>query len=244
MSSTSASTHQDRPWHIADDVVALPQPIVNVVLIGSANAGDRGWILVDAGLPGTEGSITSAAAERFGSDARPAAIVLPHAHYDHVGALKTLASRWDARIYFPRLEMPYVTCETSYPPPDPTAGGGAMTWTSPHLTRGPIDVGDRAQVLMNPTDVPLLSEWTLIETPGHPPGHTSLFRESDGVLVVAGDAFITTNQESAAAALMKPVHIQSLPIYFTHDWQSARRSVSALRAASTHRHQRSWSSTR
>ena len=51
-------------------------------------AGDRQWTLIDAGVPGLSGLIESAASERFGQDARPAAIVMTHGHFDHVGVLK------------------------------------------------------------------------------------------------------------------------------------------------------------
>jgi hypothetical protein len=44
--------------------------IVNIVFFGPSKAGDRGWVLIDAGLPGTKGLIKNAAAERFGSDRR------------------------------------------------------------------------------------------------------------------------------------------------------------------------------
>ena len=40
--------------------------------------------------------------------------------------------------------------------------------------------------------------WRWLHTPGHTPGHVSLWRESDRTLI-AGDAFITTRQESAYA---------------------------------------------
>ena len=72
---------------------------VNVSFVGAPGAGDRQWVLIDAGVPGTAGTIEKAAAERFGEHARPAAIVLTHGHVDHRGALPALAAKWDAPIY-------------------------------------------------------------------------------------------------------------------------------------------------
>jgi glyoxylase-like metal-dependent hydrolase (beta-lactamase superfamily II) len=71
--------------------------------------------------------------------------------------------------------------------------------------------------------------WRAIHTPGHSPGHISLYREADGLLI-AGDAFVTTKQESAIGALLKPQVVHRPPAYFTPDWQSARRSVETLAA--------------
>ena len=43
-----------------------------------------------------------------------------------------------------------------------------------------------------------------------------------------GDAFITTRQESAYAALTQAPEMHGPPMYFTPDWESARRSVQML----------------
>ena len=127
------------------------------------------------------------------------------------------------------LELPYLTGRASYPPPDPTVGGGLMaslSWSSP---RGPIDLGDRVRTLPGDQTVPGLSGWRWIATPGHSPGHVSFFRPSDRTLI-AGDAFVTTKQESALAVLAQRPEVHGPPAYFTQDWGAARRSVEALAA--------------
>jgi glyoxylase-like metal-dependent hydrolase (beta-lactamase superfamily II) len=69
--------------------------------------------------------------------------------------------------------------------------------------------------------------WRWLHTPGHTPGHVSLWRETDRLLV-AGDAFITTRQESAYAAITQAPEMRGPPMYFTPDWVSARASVQSL----------------
>ena len=69
---------------IAPDLAYRRLGLVNAVFYGEP--GKPGWVLVDAGVLGTRGLILRAAEERFGKDVPPAAIVLTHAHFDHVGA--------------------------------------------------------------------------------------------------------------------------------------------------------------
>src|SRR5947209_4121014 len=83
----------DRTHVIAPDLAYKRLAIVNVVFYGLPLARDREWVLIDAGIRGTAGLIRRAAEKRFGS--RPAAIILTHGHFDHVGALGDLAERWD-----------------------------------------------------------------------------------------------------------------------------------------------------
>lgn len=212
---------------VTDDVACLPLSIVNVYFFGEPGAGDRSWVLIDAGLAFSGRCIARAAAERFGVDSRPAAILLTHGHFDHVGALLGLAHRWDVPVYAHELEMPYLTGRSSYPPPDPAVGGGAMSLLSRLYPRGPIDLGDRVHPLPADGSVPDMPGWRWVHTPGHTAGHVSLFRDSDRTLI-AGDAFVTQCQESALGVLTQSRKVRRPPAYYTTDWQAARRSVEML----------------
>jgi glyoxylase-like metal-dependent hydrolase (beta-lactamase superfamily II) len=214
---------------VAPDVAYLRTVFVNLFFYGRQGAPSGSWVLIDAGLPGSSPWILGAAEERFGPWAHPSAIVLTHGHFDHVGALHTLLERWDVPIYAHRLELPYLTGRSAYPPPDPTVGGGAMAALSRFYPRGPFNFGDRVQPLPADGSVPGMDGWRWIHTPGHTPGHVSLYRDSDRTLI-AGDAFVTTKQESAIAALTQKSEIHGPPAYFTPDWISARRSVEQLAA--------------
>jgi glyoxylase-like metal-dependent hydrolase (beta-lactamase superfamily II) len=217
------------PHSVTDDVAYLRTGIVNVILFGRPGAPSGSWVLIDAGLPGSAGRIMHAAEEWVGPWARPAAIVLTHGHFDHIGALSELVRHWDVPVYAHRLELPYLTGRSSYPPPDPTVGGGALAAMSRLYPQGPIDLGSRVQVLPEDGSVPGMPGWRWIHTPGHTPGHVSFFRENDRTLI-AGDAFVTTKQESASAVLMQRPELHGPPAYFTPDWASARQSVEELAA--------------
>jgi len=117
----------DGTSEVSPDLAYRRLGIVNVVFWGPPAAGDRGWVLVDAGMLGTKHLIVSAAEERFGKAARPSAIVLSHGHFDHVGAVEALSEEWDAPIYAHVNEFPYLNGTASYAPPDPSVGGGLMS---------------------------------------------------------------------------------------------------------------------
>jgi glyoxylase-like metal-dependent hydrolase (beta-lactamase superfamily II) len=207
---------------IAAGVLGVRVLFVNVFAL----TGPDGWTLVDAGLAGSAPRIRRWAATHFGQ-APPQSIVLTHAHFDHVGALESLLAEWNVPVYVHPLEMPYVTGERAYPPPDPSVGGGLMARMASLYPRGPIDLGPVALPLPNGGSLPGLPGWHWIHTPGHTDGHVSLFREMDRALVV-GDAFCTTKQESFLAVATQRPELHGPPSYFTTNWDAARDSVQRL----------------
>lgn len=218
----------DGTHEIACDLAYKRLAMVNVVYYGLPDCEDGDWVLIDAGLAGTARMIIRSAEDRFGK-ARPAAIILTHGHFDHTGALPELAKYWDAPVYAHPLERPYLDGTRSYPPPDTGAGGGLMPLFSPLFPRGPIDISSRLNDLPADGSVPGMEGWRWIHTPGHAPGHVSLWRARDRTLV-AGDAFITTRQESVYAVAMQKPEMHGPPRYFTPDWVKAGESVRRLAA--------------
>ncbi|MGQ9371071.1 MBL fold metallo-hydrolase [Azospirillum sp. ST 5-10] len=223
------AAHHDHTHEIAPDLAYRRLGIVNVVFLGRPGAGDRGWVLIDAGIPGTRSFIESAAAERFGRGARPAAIVMTHGHFDHVGALEDLAAAWDAPVYAHPLERPYLDGTAAYPPGDPSVGGGAMAALARLYPRGPVDVGSRLRSLPEDGTIAEMPGWRWLHTPGHSVGHVSFWREDDRAMIV-GDAFVTTDQESAYAVAVQRAEMHGPPMYYTVEWDKARDSVARLAA--------------
>jgi glyoxylase-like metal-dependent hydrolase (beta-lactamase superfamily II) len=213
-------------WYsVAPGVWRIKDVFVNVYLIH--NPSDNKWVLVDAGLKTTASKIRKVAEQLFWPETSPSAIILTHAHFDHIGSLRKLADEWDVPVYAHTLEKPYLTGLSSYPPPDPSVGGGMMSLMSFMYPKGPIDISDRLVILPENGSIPFLDGWKYYHTPGHAPGHISLFRESDRLLI-AGDAFVTTKNESAFCAIMQPRKLSGPPKYFTYNWESAERSVKVL----------------
>ncbi|MDB5484993.1 MAG: fold metallo-hydrolase [Tardiphaga sp.] len=217
----------DGTRQLVSDIAYKQLLIVNVMFAGAPGCGDGHWVLIDAGISGSATAIRSAAKSRFGQTGRPAAIVLTHGHFDHVGVVETLAEEWDVPVYAHQEEHPYLNGGASYPEPDPGVGGGMIAYLSPLFPTRPVNLGSRLRVLPADHSVPHMTGWRWIHTPGHAPGHVSLWRERDRVLI-AGDAFVTTKQESVYAAITQAAELHGPPAYFTPDWVNAKRSVQTL----------------
>jgi glyoxylase-like metal-dependent hydrolase (beta-lactamase superfamily II) len=209
---------------IAPDLKGVRLLFVNVYAVGNAT---DGWTLIDTGIPFSAGKIKHWAETLFGKNTKPRAIILTHGHFDHVGAVRALVDDWEVPVYAHAAEFPYLTGHQKYPPPDPGVGGGLMAVMSPLFPRSSADLGGRVQELPADGTIPGMPGWRYLHTPGHAPGHVSLFRENDRVLV-AGDAICTTKQESFLAVAKQTPELHGPPAYYTPDWNAARDSVRAL----------------
>ncbi len=213
---------------VAPGLSVLRDAFVNLYYAFPPDQPQGPWVLIDAGLPGSAGKIKQHAEELFGADTPPAAILLTHGHFDHVGGLQGLLDAWPGVPVFAHpLELPYLTGRSSYPPPDPTVGGGMMAYLSFAYPKHAYDFGARVQALPADHSVPGLPGWRWVATPGHTFGHVSFFREHDKVLV-AGDAFTTVFAESGLGTLTQKQEVHGPPAYFTPDWDAARASVELL----------------
>jgi glyoxylase-like metal-dependent hydrolase (beta-lactamase superfamily II) len=217
-------------WYaVAPGIWGMKDIFVNIYMIHNPERND--WVLVDTGLSTTAPKIRKMASHLFWPELRPSAIILTHGHFDHTGSLIELANEWDVPVYIHYMERPYLTGKSGYPPADPMAGGGLMSLLSWAFPNGPIEMTSGKLIsLPDNGSIPVLPEWRYVHTPGHAPGHISLFREKDRVLI-AGDAVVTTCAESAIANLApgKP-DVYGPPKYSTYNWKTAAESVRKLAA--------------
>lgn len=227
VSATEEQEVMDNVFKIAPGVWRMKDIFVNVYILQNAET-DK-WVLVDTGLKSSGEKIKKMVREVLGNKTKPEGIIMTHGHSDHRGSVQQLANEWAVPVYAHHMELPYLTGKSSYPPADPSVGGGLMASLSFILSTKPIDVGEYLRELPLDNSVPGLPEWKWIHTPGHTPGHISLFREKDAVLV-AGDAVVTTKQESAFSILTQKVEMSGPPKYLTPDWGSAARSTKELAA--------------
>lgn len=224
--------NHNETWHmghaeseeVLDDIAFYRTLISNVIFIGKPNQEE--WVLVDCGISHYAKRIIEAAKKRFGSKP-PKAIILTHGHFDHVGSAEKLANHWQVPVYIHPMEMDYVTGNRDYPVGDATVGGGLFSIISPFFPTSPVNLSQYIHPLPKNGSVPFLDGWTIQHTPGHTPGHISLFRQKDRTLI-AGDAIITVKQESSMAVFVQHQHIHGPPAYFTHNWKEAEKSVKKI----------------
>lgn len=212
-------------FSVAPGIWGLRDGFVNAYFIH--NAVEKKWVLIDTGLKRSAAKIKELADNLFWPDSKPAAIILTHGHFDHVGSALELAHEWDVPVFTHLMELPYLTGLSAYPPADPWAGGGLMSVFSPAFPSGPFNISEHIQLLPQDGSLPFLPDWKYVHTPGHSPGHISLFRRRDRVLI-AGDAFVTTRQESVWSVMMQTRKLTGPPRYFTYDWNAAAKSVKTL----------------
>jgi glyoxylase-like metal-dependent hydrolase (beta-lactamase superfamily II) len=201
----------------------------NVYLIRSGSS----WTLVDGGWFGSEKKIGAAAESVFGPEARPASMVLTHLHPDHSGATARLAERWGQPGYVHPDELPLAAgYQPEYAIP-------LDRWLMPVIRRLPAkmsakiaagaDLTSVVQAFDPDAGVPGLPGWQAIHSPGHTPGHISLYRREDGVLIT-GDAVLTVDLNSLLGVLTGRPGVFGPPRYSTWDVPAAQRSITALDA--------------
>jgi len=206
---------------VAPGVSYISAGIANLYFVGEVSSH---FVLVDTGMHGYADTIRKAVENLFGPAAAPLYIALTHGHFDHAGSAAALAKHWHIPIYAHRMELPYITGRSNYPPPDPTVGG-AMSLLGRFFPNRKVNLNDMVQTLGK--TLPGMDEWQVHFTPGHTPGHVSFFRPADRPLL-AGDAFTTVDLDSFGSMATKKQEVSRPPAFLTCDWQKAHESVERL----------------
>ncbi len=189
---------------LADGVHMLsgwPPNAINVYLIDD--------VLIDAGTRHAERRIMRQIAGR-----ELTAHALTHAHPDHQGSSHAICERLSIPLWCGQGDVPAM--ET----PEGVFNSQAPTWVNRLQRRfwtGPPHPVARALV-----EGEEVRGFTVLECPGHSPGHVAYWRESDGVLIL-GDVLNNINVLTGVPGLHEP------PAIFTPD--PARNRASARRLA-------------
>jgi hydroxyacylglutathione hydrolase len=189
---------------LADDLYMLsgfPPNAINVYLAGD--------VLIDAATRQAEGRILRQLAGRTLS-----AHALTHAHSDHQGSSHAVCEHFGVPLWCGEGDVAAMETPGGVKlakAPDWLNRVQARFWTGPpHPVARALREGDEA------------AGFTVLETPGHSPGHVAFWRESDRVLI-PGDVFGNMHFITGVPGLHMP------PDLFTPD--PARNRESARRLA-------------
>jgi glyoxylase-like metal-dependent hydrolase (beta-lactamase superfamily II) len=202
-------------------------PLVNWTLVSD----DAGVMLIDAGYPGNRDDVLASLKHLGYEPADVTAILLTHAHIDHLGAAIWFAKTHNTPVYCHAGEVGHAKREY-LEQVSPVALLGHL-W-KPRWLRWSVEVVGKGGLVRDgiPTTRALTPEIAAtlpgrpqaLPTPGHTRGHCSYL--VDGVLVT-GDALVTGHPLSTTRGP------QLLPAIANHDQAQCVRSLSVLATAGT-----------
>ncbi len=187
---------------------------------------ESGVLLIDAGYPGQRDEVLDSLHELGFGPADVRAILLTHAHVDHLGSAIWFAKTHGTPVYTHAAEVGHAQRRylEQVSPVDVLTRAWQpryLTWTLALARKGGLTHEGIPSALALDEDIAASLPGTpmAIPSPGHTGGHCSYL--VDGVLV-AGDALITGHPLSSRHGP------QLLPTIFNHDQDGCLRSLAAL----------------
>ncbi len=173
--------------HLVPNVMANPYIIVD---------GD-GLTLIDTGLPGSHGKILRYLSDRGYGPKKLVRIVVTHSDIDHVGGLSHLKQATGARVYASAIEADAISKGIASRQIRSRGLGRRLLMALQRILFRPQPV-TVDQIVSDGDTIPALGGLQVLETPGHTPGHISLFSPSTGVLFV-GDSIVSLDSGLAVS---------------------------------------------
>lgn len=184
--------------------------------------------LIDTGYPGDRGLLLESLAALGHRPESVAAVLVTHAHVDHLGSVEFLGSRHGVPAYLHEAEVPHARREFLH---QLSAGRavaaawrpGVARWLVHVLRAGALtDVRVSApQPFPAPGPLDLPGRPVPVHTPGHTLGHCAYHLPDHGI-VVSGDALVSGHP---TARTRGP---QLLPVMFDRDRATARESLRTI----------------
>jgi glyoxylase-like metal-dependent hydrolase (beta-lactamase superfamily II) len=172
---------------IIDNLYVVPGVVANTYIL----ADEDGLILIDTGMPRSEKKILAYIATLGKSAGDVKRIILTHSDIDHIGALAALGKATGARTYSSQIEAKAIA--VGKPSREINSSGFSLrrflfAMLSPFFKATPFQVDE---ILTDGQTLPVLGGLRVVTTPGHTPGHISLYAPTVGVLF-CGDSMVAS----------------------------------------------------
>ena len=169
---------------IIPNLHVIPSSIVNVYLTIDPD----GLTLIDTGLPGHAKKVLKYIAELGRKPTDLKRIIITHADGDHVGALAALKAATGARAYANPIEANAI--QAGRPSHELKVRGALALFFKLMFSFFKAKPAAVDETLSDGQVLPVLGGLRVINTPGHTPGHISLYAPAAKILF-CGDSMVT-----------------------------------------------------